>query len=239
MRVRESAVSETVTIEERFCGPPNAGNGGYVCGVLAGIVGQPLEVTLRRATPLGRPLTVERAGDGATLRDGEAILADARRVDLRLDVPQPLSFEAAEEAAGRFPRFVDHPIPRCLVCGPEREAGDGLRIFPGPVNGGGLYAAPWVPDASVADRNGVVRPEIVCAALDCPGAFAMNEPPQGLALLGRLALELVKPIAVGERCVILAWPIAREGRKLFPGTAIFSESGDLRAVARATWVLLA
>ncbi len=233
-------MSETVTIEERFCGPPDAGNGGYVCGVLAGIAGQPLEVTLRRATPLGRPLEVERTAEGATLREGDDVLAEAKRVGLELDVPRPIPFESAEEAASRFPRFVDHPVPRCLVCGPDREPGDGLRIFPGPVDGaGGLYAAPWIPNASIGDGNGTVRPEIVCAALDCPGAFAVNEPPRGLALLGRLAVKLLAPVAVGDRCVILAWPIARDGRKLFPGTAIYAASGELRAVARATWVLVA
>jgi hypothetical protein len=149
-----------------------------------------------------------------------------------------VSIAQAEVAAGAFPRFVDHPIPRCFACGPERVAGDGLRIFPGPVpGGGGIYAAPWVPDASLADEAGSVAPEFLWAALDCAGAFAVNEPPRGLALLGRIAAKIERRVMAGDRLVVVAWPIALADRRLVAGTAIYSGDGAVCAVARSTWVL--
>src|SRR5262245_9232015 len=146
--------------------------------------------------------------------------------------------EEAEAATTAFPRFVNHPIPRCFACGPERAPGDGLRIFPGPVSGrAATYAAPWVPDASLADESGRVAPEFLWAALDCAGAFAVNEPPRGLALLGRMAAKIERPVMTGDRLVVVAWPIVLADRRLVAGTAIYRGDGASCAVARSTWVL--
>jgi hypothetical protein len=225
-------------IPARFCGPPGAANGGYLAGRLAALIGGDVEVTLRRATPLERSLRVLRVVDGFDLLDGDQLLAEARRAALVLEPPPAVSIAQAEVAAGAFPRFVGHPIPRCFACGPDRVAGDGLRIFPGPVPGGeGIYAAPWVPDASLADEAGSVAPEFLWAALDCAGAFAVNEPPRGLALLGKIAARIERPVAPGETLVVAAWPLALEGRRLVAGTAVYGAAGVVCAAARSTWVL--
>lgn len=47
-------MSETIVIPRRFRGPLTSGNGGYTCGLLAGIVGGEAEVTLRLPPPLER-----------------------------------------------------------------------------------------------------------------------------------------------------------------------------------------
>ena len=180
-----------------------------------------------------------RGADGLVLRDGDAVLVEATRTSVDLTPTAPVSLAEAEAGARRFPRLVEHPIPRCFVCGPERAAGDGLRIFPGPVDGRDLVAAPWTPDASLAGTDGATRPEFLWAALDCTGAFAVNEPPRGLALLGRLAARVVGRVPVGEACVVMGWLLGAEGRKLHAGTAIYSPRGDLCAAARATWILVA
>jgi hypothetical protein len=222
----------------RYCGPPGAANGGYLAGRLAALIGGDVEVTLRRATPLERSLRVLHVEDGIQLLDGDQLLAEARREALTLEVPPAVSIPQAEVAASAFPRFVDHPIPRCFACGPERLAGDGLRIFPGPVpEGGGIYAAPWVPDPSLADEAGSVAPEFLWAALDCAGAFAVNEPPRGLALLGRIAAKIERAVRAGDRLVVVAWPIALADRRLVAGTAIERGDGEVCAAARSTWVL--
>jgi hypothetical protein len=39
--------------------------------------------------------------------------------------------------------------------------------------------------------------------------------------------------------VLTAWPVARDGRKLHTCSALFSERGDLHAVARAVWIEVA
>ena len=231
---------DTVSISARFCGPAGAANGGYLAGLLAARLGGEAEVTLRRAVPLERPMAVEaRGADGLVLRDGDAVLVEAMRTSVDLTPTAPVSLAEAEAGAGRFPRFVEHPIPRCFVCGPERAAGDGLRIFPGPVEGRDVVAAPWTPDASLAGPDGATRPEFIWAALDCTGAFAVNEPPRGLALLGRLGARIVGRVPVGEACVVVGWSLGADGRKLNAGTAIYSPRGDLCAAARATWILVA
>ena len=232
-------MSEQVTINRRFRGPPESGNGGYVCGLLAGLIGGTPEVTLRRPPPLDRPLDVVRLGGGIALRDGETVIAEADPASLEIDIPEPVSFPDAEAAVGSYIGFRHHPFPTCLVCGPKRAEGDGLRIFPGLIPGRDVVAAPWTPDASLADQNGTVRPEFVWAALDCPGFFGLFKgPPEQPAVLGRLAAKLIAPVQPGERCVLTGWPLGADGRKLYSGTALFSADGELRALAQATWIRL-
>ena len=232
-------MEDTLTVSARFCGPAGAANGGYLAGLLATRLGGEAEVTLRQAVPLGRPVVVEARGNDLALRVGDVVAVEATRTSIDLTPPAPVSLAEAEAGARRFPRFVGHPIPRCFVCGPERAAGDGLRIFPGRVDGRNVVAAPWTPDASLAGPDGATRAEFLWAALDCTGAFAVNEPPRGLALLGRLAARIVGRVPVGEACVVMGWSLGAEGRKLHAGTAIYSPRGDLCAAARATWILVA
>ncbi len=225
-------------IPARYCGPPGAANGGYLAGRLAALVGGDAEVTLRHATPLERALRVRQVSGGVDLCDADRVLAEARDAAFSTGPLPPVSMEQAEAATTAFPRFVNHPIPRCFACGPERAPGDGLRIFPGPVSGcDATYAAPWVPDTSLAAESGHVAPEFLWAALDCAGAFAVNEPPRGLALLGRIAAKIERPVMAGDRLVVVAWPIALADRRLVAGTAIYRGDGALCAVARSTWVL--
>ena len=233
-------MSEQLTIDQRFRGPPESGNGGYVCGVVAGLVGGTAEVTLRHPPPLDQPLQVARLDDGAVaLRDGETVIAQGAPASLEIDLPAPVSFTEAEEASRSYLGFRQHPYPTCFVCGPQCAERDSLRIFPGPVAGRDIVAAPWTPDAPLADANGIVRPEFVWAALDCPGWFAFfTELPERPVVLGRLAAKLIAPVRSGDRCVVIGWPLGEDGRKLYSGTALFSHNGELRAVARATWIRL-
>src|SRR5262249_55282984 len=157
-----------------FCGPPGTGNGGYVAGRLARLLGSAgAEVTLRRPVPLDRALRVEREGE-ARLRlcDGDAVVAEAAPAEPDPAVPAAPSFAEAEEAARGYLGFVKHGVSNCFVCGPARAPGSGLRIFAGPLGADGHVAAPWVPGSADADASGRVPPELVWAALDCPGAFA-------------------------------------------------------------------
>ena len=41
----------------------------------------------------------------------------------------------------------------------------------------------------------------------------------------------------GEPCVVVGWPVGEDGRKLYAGTALFGERGDLLAVARQVWIV--
>jgi hypothetical protein len=40
----------------------------------------------------------------------------------------------------------------------------------------------------------------------------------------------------GERCVVVAWPLGEDGRKLFAATALYGADGRPLAVARQTWI---
>jgi hypothetical protein len=220
---------ETITIPERFNGPPGSANGGYACGLVAALVDGDAEVTLRSPPPLETPLTVERAGARVTVRDGDTVVAEAERVSLELDVPAPVSLAEAEAAQPRYAGFRRHAYATCFVCGPERA--DGLGVFPGPIEGRDLVAAPWAPPA------GRVPAEIVWAALDCPSGWAVDEFSREGVLLGRLAARLVDSIGGGEPHVVVGWRIGEEGRKRYAGSAIFGAEGDLRAFARSTWLV--
>jgi hypothetical protein len=237
-------ILERLAIDARFCGPPDVANGGYCAGLLARHVDGPAEVTLRAPAPLGRELRIERrTAEAIGLFDGETLLASARPVLLELDAPAPPGFATAEKTAGSCRAMQTHPFPRDFVCGPAREPGDGLRVFPGTLPGTTSVAAAWIPDASVADASGRVRSEFLWAVLDSPSSFPLLEAPDARRLepmvLGRLAVAVHGAVEVGEHCVVLAWPLALEDRRGFAGTALFGESGDLVARGRATWISLA
>jgi hypothetical protein len=226
-----------VIIDPRFRGPPDSANGGYACAMVAQLVEGPAEVTLRIPPPLGRPLLARERDDEVVLLAGDEVVASARPTTIDTKVPGPLSIEAARRASARCEWLENHPYPTCFVCGPERAPGDGLRIFPGPVEDRSLHAAPWVPEPSLGDASGQARPEFVWAALDCPSGIVTDLfGDVGLILLGRLAAEIKHPLAVGEPYVIVAWPIQRDGRKLNTGSALYSADGELHAVGRAVWI---
>jgi hypothetical protein len=223
-------MSGEILIERRYRGPTESGNGGYTCGLVAQFVDGPAEVTLRCPPPLERPLVVERDQDGClNVLDGQELVAEGRPASLELELPAPPSFR--EAAAAALPEGdLDSPFPECFVCGPHRGAGDGLRIFAGPLGEEGLVAATWVPGTDQ------VAPELVWAALDCPGAYACGFGERGVLVLGRLAAKVEALPRAGEHCVVVAWPLGDEGRKAYAGTALYGDSGRLLGVARATWI---
>ena len=236
---RGDPVAEQIVIDRRYCGPGKSGNGGYVCGLLAGYVEGAAEVTLRLPPPIDTPLEVDTGEHGrVTLRDGDAIVAECAPAHIDIEVPAAVSVSDAEAAAKLYPGFDRHPFPTCFVCGPDRAEGDGLRIFPGAVDGRDLVAAPWTPEASLADDDRLVRPEFVWAALDCPSGFGGGLGGDLVMVLGRLAAELRLPVYAGRRYAVAGWLVSEEGRKRFTGSALFDEEGALCARAKATWIEL-
>jgi hypothetical protein len=235
----EGNMTTRIKIDRRFCGPPESGNGGYVCGRAAAFLEGDVEVTLRRPPPLGTPLDVVIHGrDRVSLRDESGPVAVGRRTRLNLTVPFIPSFDEALRAAEAYTGFRKHVYPTCFVCGPNRKTGDGLRIFAGPLPGKKGVAAPWIPHRSLGDDTGRVNTEYVWAALDCPGYFAINRATHGYMLLGRLAAAIRDNPNTGDRCVIVGWPIQSEGRKHQAATALLSESGEVLGRALATWIEL-
>jgi hypothetical protein len=231
-------MSDTLVIPRRFNGPLENGNGGYSAGVLAAFVeGKIAEVSLREPVPLETTLAVVREGDGSIRAlDGETLVAEARPVaGLGLEPPEPVAIDAARDAASRYRGLADGPFSRCFVCGRTRE--DSLGVFAGKVEGRDVVASPWVPPVWAADADGLVRPEIVWAVLDCPTFFAAymhDELP--ISFLVRQAAEIDAPVKAGEEHVVVAWPLEAEGRKHHAASAVLSADGNPLALARALLV---
>jgi hypothetical protein len=235
-----------ITISRRFCGPPASGNGGYSCGRLAALVGNPAEITLRAPPPLDAPLRVERADGGVKLLHGDVLVAEGKAATLELEIPPPPSLDEARAAGRRFSGLKHHPYATCFVCGPQRGERDGLRIFCGPWQDGRV-AGTWTPDATLDDGKGFVAPEFLWSAIDCPGSWSVigrDDPdaPLGFvspgALLGRLTGKLARPLRVGEACTAMGWFLDADGRKYHVGTAIHTAAGELVAYSKGTWIAL-
>ncbi|MGY4334293.1 hypothetical protein ACVWWG_008710 [Bradyrhizobium sp. LB7.2] len=114
-----------IIIDKRYCGPPNSGNGGYVCGRLARHIPGGAEVTLRAPPPLEKPLDAIATDDGTwELRDGGNIVATGRAANVELARLEKASFEEACAAELLTPvKPHEHPLPTCFVCGPAKGEG--------------------------------------------------------------------------------------------------------------------
>ncbi len=247
--------STTVVVPARFRGPPRSGNGGYACGLFGGLLTQgrydlpeqrAVEVTLRAPVPLDQPLAVELAGETLRAHHGETLIAEAVLGTLELEVPEPASFEQALSVRAHSAslhvgphifggtRKGFHPI--CVCCGAELAPSEGLHVYAAPIPERRQVAAAWVCDTAFAGPDGTLPPEIVCAALDCPGQFAWLAEGTRTGLLGRLTARVERPVRAGERCVVIGWTMGHEGRKFYAGTALFDQQGALCAYAKAVWI---
>ena len=228
--------SETFVIDPTYYGFPDVGHGGYVSGILAGEAMPVAEITLRATPPLGVPLEIARDGDRVTLTGDDGLIASVRAVSFDLELPEPPTPEEAEEASGRCIAHERPFCPTCMVCGPARAPGEGLRILPGPVDGRALVAGPWTPDSFSLGEDNHVRVEFLWAALDCPGWYALTAGEELRPMVtGRITGQVVRRPAADEKLVVIGWPIVARGRKMVSGTAVFSASHGACAFARSVW----
>jgi hypothetical protein len=229
----------SITIARRFNGPVASGNGGYSAGLAAKLIDGPAEATLRAAVPLGEPLHVDQSDAGLNVTHDGHLIMSLRPAAPSTPTIRPPTFAAAWRAAETYRGAEDHVLPTCFVCGPARPPGDGLRIFTDWVKPGdnpnetAIVAAPWTPAYDLADTSGRVAPEFVWAAIDCPGAFAVDKEP---ILLGRMTTRILERPRPGRPLVVVAWANGSERRKHFAGVALFSDTGDLLAHADQTWI---
>ena len=222
-----------LTVPPRWNGPPGSANGGYFAGLLAAHLttdpdrpGTAVEVTLRHPPPLGTAIVVIHRPEGVRASFGGAVVAEARTVELDVDLLDPVSFGAARETGAAYPGMLAHPFPGCVVCGPQRPAPDGLGLRPGPVGGRpGTTAAAWVPGPSTAGEGATtVGAEVAWAALDCPGGWALDLAGRP-AVLGRMTAQLDALPHVGDRCVVMGAVLGRDGRKAHTATTLYDGDG--------------
>lgn len=240
----------TLTVPARFNGPPDSGNGGWTCGLVAeqavatglddGLGG--LTVSLKAPPPLDAPLRLERDEDGLILRDGDRAVALARpgRLLTGLDADPGPAVEpaAALEAEPRYPGLRTHPFPTCFVCGPDRAPGDGLRIFPGRL-GDARVTSTWAPDVSVAGDDGVVGTPVTWAALDCVGGWSSDLEHRPMVLAAMTADLVGSPPHAGASYVVVGRLVRTEGRKTWTVSGMYDEEGTLVARAQHLWIAFA
>jgi hypothetical protein len=246
-RAAEEFLDDTLIIERGFNGPRLSGNGGYVGGILAERFNRhfgkdgAVEITLRAPIPIETPLQVARADDALLLKDGETLLCEARAgaVDHLVPPPPPADWAEVMRRGEQGGSPEDSDFHWCIVCGRGRRVGDGLRVLGTHGPGSGQSLSCYLPHANHADAQGRIKPEFVWGTLDCPGAFAVQEPDDWRpALTGRMTAKVIERPKVGERCAVVGWKIGAEGRKLYSGTALYTESGRLCAIGHCTWILL-
>lgn len=235
----------TLTIDSRYCGPPQSGNGGWTAGALVAaakhLVAGPAEVSLRRPPPLDRTLVVRAAEEGADLLDVddtgvEHLVARVRAADADPEPVLPVSLHEASVAETRYPGLDGHPFPTCYVCGPDRA--DGMRIFPGPVptigGGGTRVAATWTPDAAAISDHGVAE---TWAALDCAGGWA-GDLEERLMVLASMRVRLHALPEPGLAHVVVGEARGEEGRKTWTATSLYSPDGALLGSAAQLWITI-
>lgn len=235
-------------VPSRFCGPPDSGNGGWVSGAVATLLGDDLTravtVTLRRPPPLDRPLQVTREGETLSVHDADNLIAEATGSETGPTPPEPVTLAQAHAAETSYAGLSDHPFPTCVVCGTGREPGDGLRIFTGRVEDQTSgdrrlvrTAATWTPDPSVAAEDDPIHASraVTWGALDCPGAWAADLS-ERLLVLGRITAQLRSLPRIGETYVVVGLARGAEGRTHFTATGLFDAEGQLVGAAEHTWI---
>lgn len=232
-----TSVTETVSIPSRFNGPKGSGNGGYCSGLFAALVEGPAEVSLRSPVPMDTALAIEPDGEAVRVLDGETLVAEAHPgAGVDAAVPAVVTLEEARRAAARYRAPADGLFSRCFVCGRARGE-DCFDVHAGEVDDDSMVASPWTPPAWSADEEGLVRSELVWAALDCPTYFAVHIGEElTMSFLVRQSVQVHTPIRAGEEHVVISWPIEAEGRKRSAGAALLSAAGEVLASGRALLV---
>jgi hypothetical protein len=230
-----------IVIGQQFRGPPNSGNGGYVCGLMSGLIDGPVTAVLRAPIPLDVPLNLERDGEAVRLSSDQGVLigeARAAAADSLPTPPAPPAYADAEVAGRLFPGSARPFHPVCFTCGDALDVGFGLRVFVGQTVGApeGQVSGVWTPHATFADAEGLAPSGVVWAAMDCPGSVSWVVTQGGGGLLGTMTCEVLRRPHVGEACIVTAWPIEQSGRKRLSGTALFSADGELLARSHQVWI---
>lgn len=230
-----------IVLTQQFCGPPNSGNGGYVCGLMAAALDGPVTAVLRAPPLLNTPLFLKAYEGGVRLENAAGeLIGEARPGDSAIlpTPPAPPSLAAATAAGQRFPGLERPFHPICFTCGDKLDEGYGLRVFTGQLAGAepGVVAGPWTPHPAFDDGSGLAPIAVIWAALDCPGSVSWVVTGGGGGLLGTMTCQVLRRPAIGEPCIVVAWPLQASGRKRISGTALFTATGELLAHSHQVWI---
>ena len=196
----------------------------------------------RRSTPPCRRPSATASRSRPTTH---GTVAEATSSQAPLAEVDSVAVEVARAAEASYAGLVQHPFPSCFTCGPDRAEGDGLRIFPGPVDkvdGGLLVAASWTPHPSTSedwhaydDDHRRASLPVTWAALDCPGGWA-GELGTYPAVLGRMTARVDTLPVIGEEHVLVGHARGREGRKIHTACTLYDSDGRVVASAEHVWI---
>jgi len=237
MRYTTYMQSKSIVINSRFKGPPNSGNGGYSAGLLADALGGDAKVVLRSPPPLDTVLELNFNDRLATLNKGSLVIANAQKFRLNIDVPDCPPIDLVQSSAGNYLSAEEHALASCFVCGPGRQQGDGLQIFPVTIEGYNCVASVWLPYDNLSDDDGLIYNQFIWAALDCPGYFAHQEPNKQM-LLGSMTASILRRPRAQETLISIGWQTGVDGRKYLSGTAVYDKAGQVCAASQQVWVVL-
>lgn len=226
-----------IRIPTAFNGLTDAAQGGIASGLFAQLVGGTATVRLLDRIPLEEDLEarLDRRGAASILCDGAVVATVTPTTSFRHDPPTRPTFEDALDAARRHPlRGIRHPFSDCVICSPSRA--DGLGVVFG--------TSPRVPDVLVAPlrpapafvTDGMLRPEAIWGAMDCPSFPADLLRTRTLAVTGQLTAHLEREVSAAERLVVVGWRTGRGGRSHRAATAVLDEAGEVVASAETVWV---
>ena len=227
----------TLTIGAKFNGPPESGNGGYCAGLLSSFSDESVRVRLSAPPPLDTPLNVTGEGQDLSVHHGDTLVMSARAGHVELKAPAPPPLELARTGVRSYPNAEEHGLPTCFVCGPSRDPAEALCIKAGQVDGYNGAAGAWIAGEQFCDENGLLRPEIIWAALDCPSAFALPDE-TFFVLLGEMSAKIYERPRAGEELIVTGWHERSEGRKHWAGAALHSADGNLLAQSDTLWIEL-
>ena len=235
--------STTISIPAQFCGPPRSSNGGYFCGLVAAQADGPVVVRLKAPPPLDTEMAVVMDGLAGRVVCGEREIAQVIPAQGELEPSPPIPKEEAAKISerGLEGSLVNHPFPTCFVCGPDREPGDGMRIFTGPNDDESLYAAVWYADPAWSSDGKVVDDAYVWSAMDCPSsgpafAVALNPDSDIAYVLGTLEVRIVERPKVGAHYVVTCALDEDTGKLFRTRVSLYDDGKKLLATGAAVWV---
>lgn len=237
-----------LTIPSRYCGPPSSGNGGWIAGALAALLAGPsaearagwpaIRVSLRLPPPLETELSVREAEPDVQALHDDRVVAQAELANSGLVEVPAVDLATARAAEASYAGLVRHPFATCFSCGPAREPGDGLRIFPGEV-APGRVAASWTPDPRVLDPELAAEQAgwlpVTWAAVDCVGGWSCDLIGRPM-VLGQITARVDALPAPGEPHVLVGEHRGDEGRKTFTASTLYDRRGQVVACAQHVWI---
>ncbi len=228
-------MSESLVVDGRFCGIVGRGQGGYLAGLVAGMLAEPVQIDFRNAIPLDVALDVEQRNDVIQVKHDEKVIVERRPGASPERTPEAVDFKTALAGRSTGEAGAREVVSDCFSCGTRPDT---LRVHAGPI-GDGRYATPYTPQAWTSP-NGVVEPPFVWAPLDCASGWGVTwEPPHPIAVTATLTTEILEAVEPGRDYVVVAeteemW----RTRRRMAWAAMYTTTGDLVARAESLWISL-